>query len=221
MLNYLGLPAPPLVPVSITQAMVGGVMGIGLAKGGRYLNFRILGKTGLGWVITPVAAGVICLILLFIVKNVFDREVYKEVKFEINKAVIENINSNGISVENFSGVRDSTFESHQSFRLFLSSLGYVKEEQLYSIFKSAKLEYFRVDSNFAKSNMNPYVFSAEQINSVMSLHNEGFRHRWQLVDRLKSKSPEWNALPDKYENLYRNKKLNDRIIEVCDMFLIK
>ncbi len=220
-LNYLGLPAPPLVPVSITQAMVGGVMGVGFAKGGRYLNFRILGKTGLGWVITPVAAGAICLVLLFIMQNVFDREVYREVKFEVNKAVIENINRNGIPVDNFSGVLDSTFESHQSFRLYLTSLGYSKEEQLYNIFKSAKLEYFRVDSNFAKSNMNPYIFSVEQIYSVMSLHNEGFRHRWQLVDRLKAASPEWNPLPETHENRYKNKKLAEQTDEVCEMFLIK
>jgi len=220
-MNYLGLPSLPLVPVSITQAMVGGVMGVGFAKGGRYMHYKILGKTGLGWVITPVAAGVICLILLFIVKNVFDREVYKEVKFEVNKGVIENAGRNGIPIENFSGVRDSTFESHQEFRMFLSSIGYVKEEQLYGIFKSAKIEYFRVDSNYAKSKMNPYIFSEGQINSVKSLHNQGFSHRWQLIDRLKAASQEWNALPDTHENRYRNKKLNDQINEVCEMFVIK
>ena len=41
------LPALPLVPVSSTQAVIGAVMGIGLAKGGRELNWNILGHVAL------------------------------------------------------------------------------------------------------------------------------------------------------------------------------
>ncbi|MCX6164347.1 MAG: inorganic phosphate transporter, partial [Ignavibacteriae bacterium] len=42
-INSIGLPAIPLVPVSITQSMVGAVTGIGFAKGGRYINYKIIG----------------------------------------------------------------------------------------------------------------------------------------------------------------------------------
>ena len=70
-----GLPALPLVPVSSSQAVVGAVIGIGLVKGARGIHFSILGKISLGWVLTPVLAGLLTFILLYIVKNVFELQV--------------------------------------------------------------------------------------------------------------------------------------------------
>ncbi len=70
-----GLPALPLVPVSSSQAVIGAVIGIGLVKGARGIHFSILGKISLGWVLTPVLAGLLTFILLYIVKNVFELQV--------------------------------------------------------------------------------------------------------------------------------------------------
>ena len=72
----LGLPPLPLVPVSGSQAVVGAVMGIGLAKGGRNVNYKLLGKIGLGWIITPLLALIISYIALFFMQNVFMHQVY-------------------------------------------------------------------------------------------------------------------------------------------------
>ena len=74
-LTARGLPSFPLVPVSSSQAVVGAVMGIGLAKGGRNIRFTLLGKIGLGWIATPLAAGITCYILLFLMQNIFMFEV--------------------------------------------------------------------------------------------------------------------------------------------------
>lgn len=77
--NFLmshGLPALPLVPVSSSQAVVGGVIGIGLVKGGRNINYGILGRISAGWVSTPIAAGFTAFILLFIMQNLFLLPVY-------------------------------------------------------------------------------------------------------------------------------------------------
>ena len=68
----INLPPIPLVPVSSSQAVVGAVIGIGLAKGGRNIRFGSLGKIVIGWVTTPVIAAVMCFILLFIMQNVFN-----------------------------------------------------------------------------------------------------------------------------------------------------
>jgi inorganic phosphate transporter, PiT family len=51
-----GLPTFPLVPVSQSQAVVGAVIGIGLMKGGRNLNGRLLLTIAGAWVLTPLAA---------------------------------------------------------------------------------------------------------------------------------------------------------------------
>jgi len=72
----LGLPTIPLVPVSGSQAVVGAVIGIGLAKGGRNVNYKLLGKIGLGWVLTPLFALIISYIVLFFMQNVFMHQVY-------------------------------------------------------------------------------------------------------------------------------------------------
>ncbi|MBI9103511.1 MAG: inorganic phosphate transporter [Spirochaetales bacterium] len=70
------LPSFPLVPVSSSQSIVGAVIGIGIAKGGRNLNLKILGRISIGWVATPVISAVVTFIALFIVQNVFSQVVY-------------------------------------------------------------------------------------------------------------------------------------------------
>jgi PiT family inorganic phosphate transporter len=70
------LPAFPLVPVSSSQAVVGSVMGISLAKGVQNLNIRKLGEISIGWVATPLASAIFAYIALFFMQNVFMQNVY-------------------------------------------------------------------------------------------------------------------------------------------------
>jgi phosphate/sulfate permease len=60
-----------MVPVSSSQVIVGCILGIGLYKGARNINFRVLGEIGLGWIISPVASGLLTFFLLFFIKNIF------------------------------------------------------------------------------------------------------------------------------------------------------
>ena len=70
-----GLPTIPLVPVSSSQAVIGAVIGIALAKGGKGVNYTILKRISIGWVVTPILAGLICFVSLFIMQNVFEQKV--------------------------------------------------------------------------------------------------------------------------------------------------
>jgi inorganic phosphate transporter, PiT family len=67
----IGLPPIPMVPVSSSQVIIGCVIGIGLYKGARNINFRILGEIAAGWVVTPIISGVLAFFSLFFVKNIF------------------------------------------------------------------------------------------------------------------------------------------------------
>jgi inorganic phosphate transporter, PiT family len=67
-----GLPRIPMVPVSSSQVVVGCILGIGLYKGIRNINFKILGEIALAWVISPVASGLLTFLLLFFMKNIFN-----------------------------------------------------------------------------------------------------------------------------------------------------
>ena len=71
----IGLPAIPLVPVSSSQVVIGAIIGIGLYKGGKEIKFNILGSISLGWIATPVVAGLVSFFLLFFVNNVFKKDV--------------------------------------------------------------------------------------------------------------------------------------------------
>ena len=73
----LNLPTIPLVPVSSSQAVVGAVLGIGLLQGGRTIRWRVVGSVTLGWVVTPLVAGIACYIGLFFLQNVFGQVVYR------------------------------------------------------------------------------------------------------------------------------------------------
>jgi PiT family inorganic phosphate transporter len=75
----LGLPPIPLVPVSSSQAVVGAVCGIALArgiKGLRQIRWWEVAKIAVGWISTPISAALICFVMLFIVQNVFEQKVF-------------------------------------------------------------------------------------------------------------------------------------------------
>jgi len=52
------------VPVSTSQAIVGGVVGVGLIKGAETVNKRTLMEIGIGWISTPISAGIISYFLI-------------------------------------------------------------------------------------------------------------------------------------------------------------
>jgi PiT family inorganic phosphate transporter len=72
LLTSVGLPSLPMVPVSSSQVVIGSILGIGLYKGARNMNYRALGGIALGWIATPVIAGLISYFALFFVENVFE-----------------------------------------------------------------------------------------------------------------------------------------------------
>jgi PiT family inorganic phosphate transporter len=83
-IHSIGLPPFPLVPVSSTQVVIGSIIGIGLYKGSRNINFRILGEIVVGWIATPVISGITAFFLLFFVKNIFTIDVGRKTDILIN-----------------------------------------------------------------------------------------------------------------------------------------
>jgi inorganic phosphate transporter, PiT family len=72
---HLGFPPIPMVPVSSSQVIVGCIIGIGLFKGARNINFKVLGEIGLGWIISPISSGFLTFFMLFLMKNIFSMDV--------------------------------------------------------------------------------------------------------------------------------------------------
>ena len=59
------------LPVSTTHAAVGSVVGVGLARGFQAVDFRVLGKILLYWVLTVPIAGFSCLVIFQILRAIF------------------------------------------------------------------------------------------------------------------------------------------------------
>lgn len=76
LLMSLNLPTIPLVPVSSSQAVVGAIIGIGLGKGDKNINFSKLKMISLGWLLTPTMSLVLSYMSLFFMQNVFLQNVY-------------------------------------------------------------------------------------------------------------------------------------------------
>ena len=72
----MSLPSLPLVPVSSSQAIIGGVIGIGLLKGGKEVKWSIAGKISIGWITLPLLTLIISICLLYILKNIFNLSVF-------------------------------------------------------------------------------------------------------------------------------------------------
>ena len=89
----IGLPPIPMVPVSSSQVIVGCILGIGLYKGARNINFKVLGEIGLAWIISPVASGLLTFFLLFFMKNIFSINVGSDTSQVVGSAekIINNI----------------------------------------------------------------------------------------------------------------------------------
>ncbi len=67
---WLNLATKFKAPVSTTHAIVGGVMGAGIAAGGfAIVSWATMGKIAASWVISPVLGGIIAAIFLFSIKK--------------------------------------------------------------------------------------------------------------------------------------------------------
>ncbi|MBP3191345.1 inorganic phosphate transporter [Natronogracilivirga saccharolytica] len=85
----IGLPALPLVPVSSSQAIIGAILGVAIAKGRTGINYAVVGRIASGWVITPVIAAALCFVALFFVQNVFEQEVVKKQGIDLQTSVLQ------------------------------------------------------------------------------------------------------------------------------------
>ena len=63
--NWMG------IPVSTSQAVVGAVMGAGLTRGIKNVNFGVMKRIAVAWVSSPTVAGVLAYIIAFFTRGYF------------------------------------------------------------------------------------------------------------------------------------------------------
>ena len=60
------------IPVSTTHTLVGAVLGVGLARGMSALNFGVVGRIFLSWIVTLPAGAILSIVFFFIFKGIFN-----------------------------------------------------------------------------------------------------------------------------------------------------
>ena len=216
------LPTVPLVPVSSTQAVVGAVIGIGLAKkAAKTIKWSIVGRIVCGWVITPAIAAVICFFALFFMQNVFYQRVYYPKHYMISEKVYAKMVDAGYSATKLSTLKGEKFSSGQDFihavRGRLGSLSGAQEQQLLGLAQIVKIyiDPEKID------NLDAAYLTAQQIAQVKELSGKTYSYRWELQEALAALNKDWQYLPETKLNKQANKMVAQNLQIVENTFLVR
>jgi len=199
-LMSLGLPKYPLVPVSSSQAVIGAILGIAIAKGGRNIQFNVLGKISSGWITTPVIACIISFVALFFVQNVFDQSVYYKTPYSLSTTVIDQLEKEGFPIEkikNFEGTRFSTGLRLQQNLMKIRDLTNKEKSMIYTY---ASVDSFYINPALLKDIESENILTFEQFKSLETLSKQSFSHEWEFQNELISLSPDWKYRTEKQKN---------------------
>ncbi|OGQ91946.1 MAG: phosphate permease [Deltaproteobacteria bacterium RIFOXYA12_FULL_58_15] len=213
-----GLPTLPLVPVSSSQAVIGAVVGVGLAKGGRNIKWGVLGRIASGWVSTPLIAGLISFVCLYFVQNVFSQKVHSPIPYEFSHQAamkLRGLNTYGDELDELIGKR---FKSAVEFQDAVGQI--VESESLANgVVELSELHPLLVDVEALAPQLDYHWYSKEQVHAVFRLHGRRFDYAWQLADALASISDSWRLKPSTKKNKLYNKGIKAKLQHLNGLFL--
>jgi len=211
------LPTIPLVPLSITQAFIGAIIGTGLAKDPHSINFKVLGRIVVGWGVAPVTSALITVVSLFFIQNVFEQTVVLPEPYEITKSVIARLDSEGIETENINDLVNKEFLNKKEFRNEILKRYNYSNEQLYNIFAYSLLDSFVVDSNLINSRLHYPEFSEPEIRFLKSLHSKSYTHKIDFEKDVFQSNDIWQSTGNKLTD----RKNEDKKLIIEKLFRIK
>ncbi|MEE8293127.1 MAG: inorganic phosphate transporter [Kiloniellales bacterium] len=215
-----GLPTIPLVPVSSSQAVVGAVIGIGILKSGRSVQWNVLGSIGMGWVATPIMAGVLCFVGLFFLQNVFNQTVYRPIPYTVSEAVVEHLDEAGVPVAGLQEFRNRSYGSAREFAAVLEEIPGLTAKDRDRIMVAAEIDEMFVDvTRF--NELDQGWLTHDQLEAAYSLASDSFRHPWQLAEALAAESPDWRLLEDTRANKAHNKDLQKKLDSLYRAFRLR
>jgi PiT family inorganic phosphate transporter len=194
-----GLPTIPLVPVSSSQVVIGAVIGIGVARGGRNIRLGILSHVAWGWVSTPVISAAISFVLLFFVQNVFSQKVFSPMHHELSRAVAVKLADRGLFEVELADLVGQRFESAVAFRDAVAPR-LSSEEALEDILELSRVRPLEVDLARVDTLLESHRLSEKQNAALVQLQGRRFLHAWELDDALAKLSDEWRAKPATIRN---------------------
>ncbi len=212
-----GLPTIPLVPVSSSQAVVGAVIGIALLKGGRGINWRILGGISVGWITTPVISAVICFFSLFFLQNVFNQQVYHAIHYSLPASASDKLAGSDVDVSVLQPLLGVDFDSAGSFRDAWRDKVSLKPKVEKKIIDLAEMSPMYIDPDKLARFKNGWL-TTTQYNALRFLAGRTYKYKWELADDLVKNSRQWALLPENTMNKLHNKDVESRLSAVFHAF---
>jgi PiT family inorganic phosphate transporter len=184
LLLSLGLPTIPLVPVSSTQVIVGAVVGIGLAKGGKNIRYNILGKISLAWVTAPVLAFLISFATLFVMQNVFELKVQQEANYIFDRNSITKIVEDGFDSAALSTVNGRSFKTEHDIYNELNEEHLLTRNEIMKIIKIAELYPLKIELVKLNNTGMHRRFTEAQLQVLKRYEGKTYQHKWQFKREL-------------------------------------
>ena len=210
------IPPIPLVPVSSSQAIVGAVIGIGLLKGGRGIQWKTVAGITSGWIVTPIIAALISFISLFFLQNVFQQETFRPVAYLVTIDVAERIQDKGVSTKGLEEVQLKEFSTAVKFNKALSEHMEPTRNERDIIMASAELDEMEVTrTGIVGMDMN--WITPQQIAALQLLEGRVFERKWQLDDALAEVSPSWRPKEGDYKH---NEEIKQKLAYIYKYFRV-
>jgi inorganic phosphate transporter, PiT family len=214
------LPSLPLAPISSSQAVIGGIIGIALARGGKGhvpIRYSLLTRIAGGWAATPVAAGVLCFIMLFVMQNVFELQVARKKSYEFTPQVVERLHGQNVSPVDLELLQDRVFDSPRDFRTFLRVQHIADRKEIDRLFTAAEVTPIRIEGRLFIQ-IRPNTLSSAQMNTLLLMMGQSFRHKWELTEALAQRSGDWALLPENGNNREHNERIKNGLTMIMELF---
>lgn len=205
-----GLPAIPLVPVSSSQAVVGAVLGIGLAKGGRGIRFHVLGEISSGWVSTPIAAGLLTFVSLFVFQNVFNLQVYEKVSYSLNQEALEYLAQRKLPAKQLEPFLNIKYDNAILLDDHLKKKTTFDKSQRMEIIEAILVENYFIDPQLIRFKVDSVWLGMEKYKALLKLSNKSYTYRWQLRNDLCRAGSAWKMKEDIAENRLYNEDILEK-----------
>ncbi len=193
LLVSLGLPPIPLVPISSTQVIVGAVIGIGLAKGGKNIRYNVLGKVSLAWIAAPAMAFLFSFVALFITQNVFELEVHHPLTYTVDKAAVREIERRGLDTNKLGFVNLRTFKTEMEIYKELTFENAYPPDVAKEIIAISEDHPLQVKLELLQKRGLDKRLSEERLAALSKLEEQSFKRKWNLAHVL-AKDPSWKPI---------------------------
>ncbi|MBM3567067.1 MAG: inorganic phosphate transporter, partial [Alphaproteobacteria bacterium] len=216
-LAALGLPTIPLVPISSSEVIVGAVLGVAVVKGAHNIRWRMLGRIGVGWAMTPAIAGILCFFGLFVLQNVFGQNVYDTSRYQFTRPAVERIARDGHPPQLIAQLRGQRYDSSAALARDLSAAG-LSQTAVAQLIEIAELAPVRVEP-LRLGPKDLRWMTADQMQAVYKLAGKSYPHRWMFAEALARESPDWrpgNTATDKS----RDRVLRQRTEALARLFQV-